>query len=99
MPYKRKSDRVADVRSLARRHTESAIKTLVGIMGSAKAGASARTAAAVALLDRGFGKPHQSQDIAVTDTSVESIGPLETKRRLAFMLREAEESDEQATTH
>jgi hypothetical protein len=47
----------ADIRSLARSHTESAIKVLAGIMNQADANAAARVAAAQALLDRGWGKP------------------------------------------
>jgi hypothetical protein len=48
-----------DIRSLARSHTEIALKVLAGI---AKDGTneSARVAAAVALLDRGWGKPPQA---------------------------------------
>jgi hypothetical protein len=48
-----------DIRSLARSHTEIAIKVLAGI---AKDGTNegARVAAAVALLDRGWGRPAQS---------------------------------------
>jgi hypothetical protein len=47
-----------DIRSLARSHTSLAIKVLAGI---AKDGTNdgARVAAAVALLDRGWGKPAQ----------------------------------------
>jgi hypothetical protein len=49
-----------DIRSLARSHTEIAIKVLAGI---AKDGTNegARVAAAVALLDRGWGKPPQDR--------------------------------------
>ena len=48
-----------DIRSLARSHTSLAIKILAGI---AKDGTNdgARVAAAVALLDRGWGKPAQA---------------------------------------
>ena len=48
-----------EIRSLARSHTELAIKILAGI---AKDGTNegARVAAAVALLDRGWGKPPQA---------------------------------------
>src|SRR4051794_40170770 len=48
-----------EIRSLARSHTEIAIKVLAGI---AKDGTNeaARVAAAVALLDRGWGKPPQA---------------------------------------
>jgi hypothetical protein len=49
----------ADIRSLARSHTESAIKVLAGIMNQDQAPAAARVAAAQALLDRGWGKPNQ----------------------------------------
>ena len=47
-----------DIRSLARSHTNMAIKILAGI---AKDGTNeaARVSAAVALLDRGWGKPAQ----------------------------------------
>jgi hypothetical protein len=49
-----------DIRSLARAHTEIAIKVLAGI---AKDGTneSARVSAATALLDRGWGKPPQTR--------------------------------------
>jgi hypothetical protein len=49
-----------DIRSLARAHTEIAIKVLAGI---AKDGTneSARVSAAAALLDRGWGKPSQTR--------------------------------------
>ena len=47
---------IADIRSLARGHTETAIATLAGIMVSAKAPESARVTASIALLDRGWGK-------------------------------------------
>lgn len=49
----------ADIRSLARKHTETAIKTLVGIMNQPKAQPAARVQAANSLLDRGWGKAAQ----------------------------------------
>jgi hypothetical protein len=48
-----------DIRSLARSWTDSAVKTLVGIMQQPDAQPSARVAAATALLDRGWGKAVQ----------------------------------------
>lgn len=48
-----------DIRSLARSHTETAIKTLAGIMQQDDAPPAARVAAANSLLDRGWGKPTQ----------------------------------------
>lgn len=53
-----------EIKSLARSHTETAIRTLAGIMRQPKAPASARVAAAEALLDRGWGKPKQDMTIA-----------------------------------
>jgi hypothetical protein len=47
------------IQSLAREHTDKAIRTLAKIMGDDEATASARVAAATALLDRGYGKPPQ----------------------------------------
>ena len=45
-----------DIRSLARRHTRTAIRVLIGIMRSEDATAAARRSAAIALLARGWGK-------------------------------------------
>ena len=47
-----------DIRSLARSHTETALSTLAGIAQNGQS-ESARVAASVALLDRGWGKPTQ----------------------------------------
>jgi hypothetical protein len=52
-----------DIRSLARSHTAKAVRTLAGIMNEARAPAAARVSAAIALLDRGWGKPEQSLEI------------------------------------
>ena len=52
-----------EIKSLARVHTEPAIKTLVGIMNQKKAPHAARVAAANGLLDRGWGKPAQALQI------------------------------------
>lgn len=54
-----------EIRSLARSHTPQALKVLVDIMGDAEIQAGARVSAAVALLDRGWGKPHQTSDVTV----------------------------------
>lgn len=50
---------LADIRSLARGHTEAAINTLVGIMNQPEAQPAARVAAANSILDRGWGKAAQ----------------------------------------
>jgi hypothetical protein len=49
-----------EIRSLARTHTESALKVLAGIMNETKCPSAARVAAASALLDRGWGKANQT---------------------------------------
>lgn len=54
-----------DIRSLARSHTDTALKVLAGIMQELTAPPAARVSAAVALLDRGWGKPHQTSDVTV----------------------------------
>lgn len=51
---------LTDIRSLARSHTETALKTLAGIMEQSDAPPAARVAAANSLLDRGWGKPVQA---------------------------------------
>ena len=48
-----------EIRALARAHTETAVRTLAGIMNQRKAPHAARVAAATAILDRGWGKPTQ----------------------------------------
>lgn len=49
----------ADIRSLARSHTGTALKTLAGIMNQEEAPAAARVQAANSILDRGWGKAVQ----------------------------------------
>lgn len=58
---------VKEVQSLARQHTEAAINTLVGIMQNPAAPSAARVSAAIAVLDRGYGRPPQSIDMALSD--------------------------------
>ena len=52
-----------NIRSFARAHTEAAVNTLVHIMRQKKTTPSARVQAAVALLDRGWGKPQQHLEL------------------------------------
>ena len=70
----------ADIRSLARTHTALALRVLKEIAGSPKANTSARVSAAVALLDRGWGKPKQELTVEhknivseLSDGDLESI--------------------------
>jgi len=50
---------IGEVRDLARQHTPQAIDALQAIMNEQQAPASARVAAAEALLNRGWGRPTQ----------------------------------------
>ncbi len=59
-----------DVMALSRAHTESAIKTLVGIMNEPSSPAASRVQAASALLDRGWGKAKQTIEADVTSDVV-----------------------------
>jgi len=57
---------VAHVRELARKYTKEAISTLAQICMSGDKD-SARVAAAIALLDRGYGKAPQKLDVNIFD--------------------------------
>jgi len=50
---------LTEIRSLARSHTRTALRVLVGIMRSEDATPAARVSAANAILDRGWGKAAQ----------------------------------------
>jgi len=52
---------LTDIRSLARSHTDTALAALASIARNGTS-ESARVAASVALLDRGWGKPTQPVD-------------------------------------
>jgi hypothetical protein len=66
MPWKKRTERESggrpvgygEIRQLARAHTNAALETLVQVAKNCKS-ESARVAAAVALLDRGWGRPTQ----------------------------------------
>jgi hypothetical protein len=51
---------ITEIKSLARAYTEKAVQTLGGIMSQADCPPAARVAAAIGLLDRGWGKPAQA---------------------------------------
>ena len=51
---------VGEIREIAREHTDEAIQTLLQVMTDLKAPPSARVGAAIAVLDRGWGRPVQS---------------------------------------
>jgi len=60
---------LADVQNAAREHSSEAIETLAQIMRNPRAPATARIAAASALLDRGYGRPLQTVDANNTNVN------------------------------
>jgi hypothetical protein len=68
---------VADVKAATKAFTPEAVTTLVEVMQSAKAPAGARVSAAIAILDRGWGKPAQAPTGAGGgDVVIRVSGPL-----------------------
>lgn len=62
-----------EIRSLARSHTDAALKTLVGIMNQDEAPPAARVAAANSLLDRGWGKAPQTTELTVRRVTAKEL--------------------------
>jgi hypothetical protein len=62
-----------EIKSLARKHTESALRTLAGVMNNTAAPPAARVAAAQALLDRGWGKATQFIEAETTHRYVARV--------------------------
>ena len=58
---------IGRVRELARKHTEGALATLAAIMGDDKMPAAARVRAAEAMLDRAWGRPETTANVAGPD--------------------------------
>jgi hypothetical protein len=77
-PAARKPSRartLTEIRSLARSHTRTALRVLVGIMRSDDATPAVRLSAANAILDRGWGK--SAQPIESGEEGVETIHRVE----------------------
>jgi hypothetical protein len=64
---------LGDVQELARQKSPEAITPLANIMHDEKAPPAARVAAANALLDRGYGKPTQTDPSSITDEELAAI--------------------------
>lgn len=76
---------ITQIRSLARSHTRSAIRALVGVMQSTSATPAARVSAANAILDRGWGKAPQAIE--------NGDGPLELVHRIERVIVEPENDE------
>jgi len=82
------------VEVLAREHTEAALQTLVQIMGNEEARDTARVAAAVAVLNRGWGMPKQDVNLSghvnvegLNDTDLEEAVRAELAEFFASAIR------------
>ena len=73
---------VGEVQVLARKYAPEAIETLGGIMENIKAPPAARITAAVAILDRGFGRPHQTSEIVTVQKPVSEMSDEELIARI-----------------
>jgi hypothetical protein len=88
-----------EVEEAARRHTPEAIRALAGIANNEKAPPAARVSAAVALLDRAWGRPRQDMRVErvvdefdrMTDEQLRDLVRLRTIELLG------EENDKAAT--
>jgi hypothetical protein len=61
------------IQSLARVRSVTALEVLTQIATDASASASARVAAAIAILDRGWGKPAQAVQSTITPVDINSL--------------------------
>jgi hypothetical protein len=85
---------IVDVRAAAKENTADAIKTLKTVMNNDHAPSAARVAAAIAILDRGWGKPMQAVEASVS--ILDQMTDNERKALLAALAAlKAEENDDQ----
>ena len=77
---------LVEIRSLARSHTRTAVRVLVGIMRCKDATPAARVSAANAILDRGWGKATQPLENG-------GDSPLELIHRIERVIVRPERSD------
>jgi hypothetical protein len=85
----------AHVATLARAYTEEAILKLVAIMRNAKAATTSQAAAAIALLDRGYGRPAQATEVTVR----RDIADLTTDELIAIAAGADEEAPTETRAH
>ena len=88
---------VGEVQALARKYAPEAIETLRGIMENIKAPPAARITAAVAILDRGYGRPHQTSEIVTVQKPVSEMSDEEIIARIRELQEDGGTPD--ATPH
>jgi hypothetical protein len=64
---------IADVKELAKELTPKAMTALEGVLDNEKAPAAAKVSAAIAILDRGWGKPRETVDVTHRKTLEELV--------------------------
>jgi hypothetical protein len=69
----------AEIETLAREHTADAIRALVDVLEDGPA--PSRVAAAVALLDRGYGRPRQSMELEIGDKIAHTLEAMRRRRK------------------
>lgn len=77
-----------EIRSLARKHTVAAMKTLAAIMNEPSAPHSARVMAANSILDRGWGKALQTIEATITNADASRVSDKELAAIIAADGRE-----------
>ena len=87
---------VREVQELARQHTPDVINALVEVCNTAVRHPSARVAAAIALLDRAYGKPAQTIAAEVPPRSIKHYTTEELEALLTKHLERAADEDTEA---
>ena len=82
---------VVDAKALARECAPEAVSTLKAIMVNEKAPPAARITAAMALLDRGYGKPRQEVEIRKPNLDRLTDEELEQLERLTALMYDNDE--------
>ena len=90
MPWKKgqsgnpggRSPIIKEVQALAREEGPGALRTLVSIHKNPKASPAARISAAIAVLDRGYGKPMQDITTRTADVDPDSLTDAELIERI-----------------
>lgn len=96
---KREAELQLDIQEQARAWGSDAIATLAKLMKSGE-NDKVRVNAAQALLDRGYGKPHQTSSVDVTQNDVRRLGDAELDLAIAGALaREEGQKHRSGTTH
>ena len=85
----------AKLESMARTHTETAIRTIAGIMQQKSVPPAVRIQAASMLLDRGYGKPAAALEISGKDGGailLSDMSPAEMERRYEFSVQKVKDT-------